>query len=86
MDKQHEYVPAQQVIESFDVFGDGGTIEMNEYIYHQILLGSDQLTVAHARSSAAIHADHITRVCSRQDPLEGLYCLLLKIGMLSNAY
>jgi len=72
MDKLHDYVPAQQVVEYFDVFEDNDPIEMDEQIYHQILLGGDQLTVAHARGSASIRADHITHVCSRRDRLEGL--------------
>ena len=53
-------------------------IEMDEEIYHQILL--DQLTVSHARGSVAVRADHIAHVCIT---LKG-FCLLLKIGMLSN--
>lgn len=72
MDKLHEYVPAQQVVESFDVFGDSDPIEADEHIYHQILLGGDQLTVARARGSAAVRVDHMTHVCSRRDRLEGL--------------
>ena len=45
---------------------------MDEEIYHQILLGGDQLTVARARGSVAVRADHIAHVCSRRDRLEGL--------------
>ena len=48
MDKLHEYVPVRQVTESFDAFGDSDPIEMDECLYHQILLGGDQLTVARA--------------------------------------
>lgn len=72
MDKLHDYVPAKQVVETFDIFEDGNPVEMEECVFHQILLGGDQLTVARARGSAAIHADHIAHICTSRDRLEGL--------------
>lgn len=72
MDKLHEYVPAKDVKEFYDLFDDGGIIEVEEEIFHQILFGEDQLTVAKARGSAAIRSDHVTSICSRRDRLEGL--------------
>ena len=72
MDKLHDYVPAKQVVETFDIFRDDSPVEMEEYVFHQILLGGDQLTVARACGSAAIHEDHITCVCTSKDRLEGL--------------
>ena len=70
MDKLHDYVPTQQVVESYNIFRDGNPIKI--VCFHQILLGGDQLTVAPARGSAAIRADHITYICTRKDCLEGL--------------
>ena len=67
-----EYYSETRKPEIFDVFGDDDPIEMDEEVYHQILLGEDQLTVAYARGSVAVRADHITHVCSRRDRLEGL--------------
>ena len=50
MEKLHEYVPAKSVTN--EVSGD------EDYLYHKLLLGGDQLTIAHSQSSIAIHADH----------------------------
>ena len=72
MDKLHEYVPAKSVKELYDLFNDGNGIEIDEEVFHQILLGGDQLTVARARGSAAIRSDHLTSICTRRDRLEGL--------------
>ena len=64
---------------------------MDEVVFHQILFGGDQLTVARARGSAAIRSDHVTSICTRKDRLEGLVpvvedwhakqCLLKVIGI-----
>lgn len=72
MDKLHEYVPATDVKEFYDLFDDGDIIEVEEEVFYQILFGGDQLTVARARGSAAIWSDHVTSICSRRDRLEGL--------------
>ena len=50
MEKLHEYVPAKSVTN--EVSGD------EDYLYHKLLLGGDQLTIAHSRSSISIRADH----------------------------
>ena len=72
------------VVESFDVFGDGDLIEMEEQVYHQILLVGDQLTVARALGSDAIRAHHVTHTSVQEQIAWKGFCLLLKIGMLSN--
>lgn len=72
LDKLHKYVPAADATESYDMFEDG-IIEVEEEMFHQILFGGDQLTVARARGSAAIQSDHVTSICSRRDRLEGLF-------------
>ena len=68
MDKLHEYVPSKPVIESFSLFADEPDVEFDDEIFHQILLGGDQLTVARARGSIGARQDHITR----RERLEGL--------------
>ena len=72
MDKLHNYVPVQQVVESYDTFSDGNPIEIEEHAFHQILLGGDQLSAAHAHGRPAIRADHIIRICTSRDRLVGL--------------
>lgn len=73
MDKLHEYVPVVDVKEFYDLFDDGCIIEVEEEMFHQILFGGDQLTVARARGSVAIRSDHVTSICSGRDRLEGLF-------------
>ena len=85
MDKLHEYVPAQQVIECFDVFGDGECIEMDEEIYHQVLLGGDQLTVPVHEAVQQFVRITLHMFAPEEIALKGYY-LLLKTGMLSNVY
>jgi len=41
MDKIHDYIPAKHVVESFPLFEDD--IEVDEELFHEILLGSDNL-------------------------------------------
>ena len=68
MDKLHEYVPSKPVTESFPLFADEPDVEIDDEMFHQILLGGDQLTAARARGSIAARQDHITR----RERLEGL--------------
>ena len=58
MDKTHEYVPAKQVIEKFLLFDNDEEVEVDDELFHQILLGGDQLTVARARGSITARLDH----------------------------
>lgn len=69
MDKLHEYVPSKPVTESFTLFPGEPDVEIDNELFHQILLGGDQLTVARARGSIAARQDHITR----RERLEGLF-------------
>ena len=50
MEKLHEYVPAKSVTNEVS--------DDEDYLYHKLLLGGDQLTIARSRSSIAIRADH----------------------------
>ena len=50
MDKLHEYVPAKSVTN--EASGD------EDYLYHTLLLGGDQLIIACSWSSIAICVDH----------------------------
>ena len=68
MDKLHEYVPSKPIRESFPLFADEPGVEIDDEIFHQILLGGDQLTVARARGSIGARQDHVTR----RERLEGL--------------
>jgi len=72
MGKLHDYVPARDVKQWYDLFQDGHAIEIDEEMFHQILFGGDQLTVARARGSVAIRSDHHSNICSSRDRLEGL--------------
>ena len=72
MEKLHEYVPATNVKEYYDLFDDGYLMEVEEETFHQILFGGNQLTVARARGSCSIRCDHVTSITSRRDRLEGL--------------
>jgi len=42
MEKLHEYVPAVNVKEYYDLFNNGYLFEVNEEMIHQILFGGDQ--------------------------------------------
>ena len=57
------------MVESFPLFEDEDDIEVNEKLFHEILLGGDQLTVARARGSITARQDHRTR----RECLEGLF-------------
>jgi len=72
MEKLHEYVPAVNVKEHYDLFDDGYLFDVDEEVFHQILFGGDQLTVARARGSSIMRSDHVTSLSSRRDRLEGL--------------
>lgn len=50
------------------LFADEPGVEIDDEIFHQILLGGDQLTVARARVSIGARQDHVTR----RKRLEGL--------------
>ena len=50
MEKLHEYVPVKSVTNEVS--------DEEDYLYHNLLLGGDQLTIALSRSSIAICADH----------------------------
>ena len=65
MDKIH----GKHVRESFSLFEDEDDIETDEVLFHHILLGGDQLTVATARGSNTACQDHHTR----RERLEGLF-------------
>ena len=69
MDKIHDYVPSKHVVETFPLFEDDDDVEIDEEMFHQILLGGDQLTIARARGSIAARQDHRTR----RERLEGLF-------------
>ena len=56
LEKLHEYVPAINVKEYYDLFDDSCLIEVEE-IFHRILFGGDQLTVARARGSSIMRCD-----------------------------
>ena len=43
LEKLHEYIPATNVKEYYDLFDDGCLIEVEEEIFHRILFGGDQL-------------------------------------------
>ena len=67
MDILHKYVPTK--VEFADVpFEDFDIEDCEEYMYHRLLLGGDQLTVARSRTSIAIRADHDLK----KEHLEGL--------------
>ena len=66
--KLHEYVPSKPVIESFSLFAGESDVEFDDKIFHQILLGGDQLTIARACGSIDALQDHITW----RELLEGL--------------
>lgn len=73
LEKLHEYVPAINVKVYYDLFDDSCLIEVEEEIFHHILFGGDQLTVARARRSSIMRCDHVTSISSRRDRLEGLF-------------
>ena len=68
MEKLHEFVASKPVRESFQLFADEPGVEIDDKIFHQILLGGDQLTVARAQGSICAHQDHVTW----REHLEGL--------------
>ena len=67
MDKIHNYVPAKYVTEKFSLFEGEEDLEVDDELFHQILLGGDQLTIARARGSIAARLD-----ITRRERLEGL--------------
>ena len=73
MDKLHEYIPAIDIMQFYDLFDDSCIIEVEEEMFHQMFFGGDQLTVVRVRGSVAIRSDHVTSICSGRDYLEGLF-------------
>ena len=67
MDNLHKYVPSL-AYEKKVKLPSGHEITVNDAILCEILLGGDQLTVARARSSIAVRANHETM----EEKLRGL--------------
>jgi len=63
MDQFHSYVPTKQKTKQLP-----DNIELEDNIFHRILIGGDQLTVARCRGSTAARSDHRTAL----ERLEGL--------------
>ena len=61
MDEIQKYVPAKSVTAFFPLFHEEDDIEYDDEVFHKILLGGDQVTVARARGSIAARADHHTQ-------------------------
>lgn len=60
MDEIHKYVPSRHVTALFPLFHEEDDVEYDDEVFHKILLGGDQVTVARARSSIAARLDHPT--------------------------
>ena len=63
MDQLHSYVPTKPETKQLS-----DNIELEDTIFHRILIGGDQLTVARCRGSAAARSDHQTAL----ERLQGL--------------
>lgn len=86
MDKLHEYVPAVDVKEFYDLFDDGCIIEVEEEMFHQILFGGDQLTVAIEPEKVLPYNLTMLLVYALGEIAWRVYSPLLKTGMPNNVY
>ena len=68
LDELHTYVPMSPVTKQFVLHDNEDPVETEDMVFHRILLGGDQLTVARCRGSAAARSDHQTSL----DRLKGL--------------
>ena len=68
METLQKYVPSKKTTHSVPVPGTSDVEEVEQYHFHQILFGGDQLTAVRARSAQAIRANSENGI----DRLEGL--------------
>ena len=67
MEQLHAYVPTVSMTKEFPVEGTGDSVLLDDYNFHRILVGGDQLTAVRCRGSAAAHSDHQTSLERLQD-------------------
>lgn len=68
LDELHTYVPMSPITKQLLLDGNEDPVEMEDKVFHRILVGGDQLTTARCRGSAAARSDHQTSL----DHLKGL--------------
>ena len=68
MEQLHAYVPTVSVTKELPAEGTGDSVLLDDYNFHRILVGGDQLTAVRCRGSAAARSDHRTSL----ERLQGL--------------
>lgn len=68
MEQLHTYVPTVSHTKELPTEDDGDPVLLDDFNFHRILLGGDQLTAARCRGSAAARGDHQTSL----ERLQGL--------------